>query len=333
VVETILARGDYRVGELLQKAYEAGEIFTAWDSDFHYHPWKLLIEGTQFEEFLSAIGTDEPLPWDFFDVNFRKEYLKREYENAAAAVETPSCMDMECRACGGCFYPRKRKKDKPDRAVDERVDERFSEGAAEIQYRKTRIFYEKKGDFAFFSHLSMMQYVERLIRKSGILFKCTEGFHPRMKMIALPPLPVFAVGLDEVLEVFLDNRLTGDEILTRLNRASEDDDFKFKKVETAVRSRLLSRDIQDVRFEIAVPGLRRDGEKVEALEKLPAETDGLCWIEKDGIRDILELTIDYARQGQERFAKMYKVIDPEKKNTRYLTRTHVIFKPLLPQKE
>ena len=52
----------------------------------------------------------------------------------------------------------------------------------------------------------MMQYLERLLRKSGLLFKYSEGFHPRIKMAALPPLPVGAQGFAEVIEVFVAER-------------------------------------------------------------------------------------------------------------------------------
>ena len=320
VVETILARGDYRVGELLQKAFEAGEIFCAWDADFHYYSWEQWIEGSQYEEFLGEIGTDEPLPWDFVEVNYKKEYLLREYKKASAAIETPSCPDMECRDCGGCFYRYKQEPAAKKAGTQEYREPIDKTGdGKELEYNKVRIFYEKKDDFIFFSHLSMIKYVERLIRKAGILFKCSEGFHPRMKITALPPLPVFATGLDEVVELFVDKRLSEDEILTRLNQVSKD--LTFKKVIITNQTRPLSRDIHFLGFEISIPGLCLDKEKVNALKNLLGETDRASWS-----GDKLELTMDYAHQGQERFAKIYKSFDPEKKHTVHLTRTSVRFK-------
>lgn len=322
VVETILARGDYRAGDLLQKAYEKGEIFSAWDAEFHYHQWRELFEGTDLEQFLSELDPHEELPWDFFDVNYKKEYLIAEYEKAKAAVETPSCSDMRCGDCNGCLYGYKRETKTIKKTEDNAPDMDKKE---DIQYNKVRIFYQKTGDFIFFSHLSMMSYLERLIRKTGILFKCTEGFHPRMKLTALPALPVFATGLEEVMELFVDARLSAGEILGRLNHASEDEDFTFKKVAFSDRSRPLPRDIHFLGFEIAIPGLSRDGEKGEAIKHLLSNTDHAVWS-----GDILELTMDYAHQGQERFAKIYKLIDPEKRHTVHLTRTHVTFKSPLP---
>ena len=40
----------------------------------------------------------------------------------------------------------------------------------------------------------------------------------------------------------------------------------------------------------------------------------------------LELKMDYAHQGQERFARIYKLLDPERKWTANLSRTAVSFK-------
>jgi hypothetical protein len=64
-----------------------------------------------------------------------------------------------------------------------------------------------------------------------------------------------------------------------------------------------------------------DQEKVQAVEKLLSAADVISIIDEK-----LVLTIDYAQGGQERFAAIYRLIDPEKKYTMYLTRTHAIFK-------
>ncbi|MDQ1354774.1 MAG: hypothetical protein QG657_5083 [Acidobacteriota bacterium] len=329
LIETILTRGDYRVGDLLQKAFEAGEIFSAWDVDFHYPEWRRLIDESknEWESFLEEIDPVEPLPWDFFEVNYKKEYLLKEYEKAGAAEFTPSCADMECAECRGCFFGFKREKTTPKIVEQTGVIPGAPDGDAGkevLEFNKVRIFYEKKGDFTFFSHLSMISYVERLIRRAGIVYKCSEGFHPRIKMVSLPALPVFATGLDEVVEIFADRRLSAEEMLVRLKRAADAscEGFTFKKVVLSEGSRSLTKDIHFLQFEIEVPGLAQDKEKNEAVEKFLGEEDAISWT-----GDKLVLTMDYAQGGQERFAAIYRLIDPEKRHTMGLTRTRVIFKP------
>jgi len=323
VVETILARGDYRVGELLLKAFEKGEIFSAWDADFNFPLWMELINNSVYEEFLSEFSLDEPLPWDFLHVNFKKDYMKKEYQNALSGVLTPSCAQRECKDCNGCIYGKKQpEKEKPlIREMTQFMEPGFNEKAGkplDMVYNKTRIFYEKTGDFIFFSQLTMMKYIERLIRKSGIVFKCSEGFTPRIKIMSLPPLPVFATGLDEVVEIFIDASHKEGEILARLNRSASPEGFKFKSVVECNEAPPLSRDIHFMGYEIIVKDLQQH---IDDIAQHLGETDFASFSDSR-----LTLTMDYSRQGQERFAKIYKIIDPGKERTMYLTRTHVKFR-------
>jgi radical SAM family uncharacterized protein/radical SAM-linked protein len=323
VVETILARGDYRVGELLLKALEKGEIFSAWDSDFNYPVWADLIHDSVYEEFLSEFSLDETLPWDFLEVNFKKDYMKKEYQNALAAVPTPSCAQRECKDCNGCIYGMKQpEKVKPLTSEMKQFMETVGNEKAgkpiDLVYNKIRIFYEKTNDFIFFSQLTMMKYIERLIRKSGIVFKCSEGFTPRIKIMSLPPLPVFATSLEEVVEIFVDHSLKEGEILERLNRSAAPEGFKFKSTVECNDAPPLSRDIHFMGYEIIVKDLQQH---IDDIAKHLGETDFASFSDSR-----LILTMDYSKQGQERFAKIYKTIDPGKERTMYLTRTHVKFR-------
>ncbi|UCH92213.1 MAG: TIGR03960 family B12-binding radical SAM protein [Candidatus Aminicenantes bacterium] len=325
VVETILARGDYRVGELILKAFERGEIFSAWDADFNFPVWAGLINNSVYEEFLSEFSLDEPLPWDFLQVNFKKEYMKEEYRKALSEIPTPSCAQRECQECDGCIYGMKWKK--PDKPLSRDIKQFIKTAGAEpekarkpgdLTYNKVRIFYEKTGDFIFFSQLSMMKYIERLIRRAGLVFKCSEGFTPRMKITSLPPLPVFAIGREEVVELFIDTSFKEKEILERLNQSAGPEGFKFKSVLECNDSPPLSRDIHFMGYEIIVKDIPR---YIDEIARHLGDTDFASYSDNR-----LILKIDYTKQGQERFAKIYKIIDPEKKRTMYLTRTHVKFK-------
>lgn len=311
VVETILTRGDFRVGELILKAFKRGEIYSAWDSDFNYSVWDKLINECNCNDFLSEIDLDEDLPWDFIEVNFKKGFLKKEYERALSCTPYPSCVDLKCETCKACFFEMERHKDL--KFQHENIGKNRKE--TKLDFNKVRIFYEKKGDFKFFSHLSLMKYIERLIRKSGMDFRITEGFHPRIKMISLPPLPVFAYGLNEVIELYLDSKLTEQMILGLLNSVSGE--LKFKKVVICNESKKLMKDIHFVEYEIKVRDYKKQKDKIK---EFITDTDSISYSE-----DKLLLRIDYSRAGLERFSKIYKSIDPERKFCFNLTRKNVIF--------
>ncbi|MCP4147428.1 MAG: TIGR03960 family B12-binding radical SAM protein [bacterium] len=348
VVETVLTRGDFRVGQLLSRAYEKGEIFSAWDADFHYDQWWPMIEGTHYEEFLTEIDVEEELPWDFIDINYKKNYLIDEYKKTAEAVATPSCSQMTCSECGGCFYGFKRETvevgekgeteiksaagSKEEATAQEKQEGKTEEPGNnnkkgvdrwEDRYNKIRLTYEKTGEFAYFSHLSMIKYIERLIRMSGIDFRCSVGFHPRMRLTALPPLPVFAQGLNEVVELFVEKGFGTGLILKMVQEVANTVAFKFKEAGEFNGVRALSRDIHFIDFDIDMAGFRResDDDNFENIEGMLAETDAIT---RAG--DMMNLRIDYANGGQERFAKIYKTIDPDKSCTRHLTRTGIVYK-------
>lgn len=314
VVETILSRGDYRVGELIYQAYRAGEIFSAWDSHFHFSRWEPLIKSLGLKGFLSEINPEQALPWDHIQINYRKEHLLEEYRKSKSGQTTPQCHNQQCRICSGCYFPETKS---PSSGVKTPSRIPRETGSTQVrEYIRTRIFYEKTGDFRFFSHLSLMKYIERLLRKAGISFQCTEGFHPRIKAGFLPPLPVYAQGLDEVMELFVDSKQNERQILKELKKVANN--FIFNRVFICQDRKSLMKDIHFMEYEIV---LNRRNPELEHIKKILLESDSCSFSE-----DRLVMTIDYSRQGQERFSKIYKIIDPDRMFTRHLTRKRIVFK-------
>lgn len=66
-----------------------------------------------------------------------------------------------------------------------------------------RVEYKKYGPLVFISHLDLIRCWDRIIRRSGIPFVFTEGFHPRPKFSFAPPLPVGFEGEREILDIAL----------------------------------------------------------------------------------------------------------------------------------
>ena len=100
-MEAVLARGDRRIGKLLLRAYENGQIFDGWSEFFRYDVWVKSMEEADIDGDFYANRLrdfDEVLPWDFIDIGVKKAYLKREYEKSMKALTTPDCR----RKCNGC---------------------------------------------------------------------------------------------------------------------------------------------------------------------------------------------------------------------------------------
>lgn len=312
VVETILARGDGRVGDLIFDAFRAGEIFTAWDMKFNYSIWESLIKKYDLEIFLEEIPVKEVLPWDHIELGFKRSYLESEYKRSKNEIETLSCLDMKCSECNGCNY----KFNKFPKKVYINDVESNKHILNQEEFKRIRIFYKKNNEFRYFAHLSMMKYIERIIRKTGIPFRCTEGHHPRIKMASPPPLPVFASGENEVVELFISKNVSLEKLLKELQKQSEH--LIFNNVtEVKENKKKLTKSIVYTIYEYAGKIIKEDR---EIIKRLADEKDTVVFGDWKS-----EFRIYYPLKGTERFAKMYRIIDPDRVKCMNLRRIEFVF--------
>ncbi len=106
VLEGVFARGDRRVGQVLQKAYEKGCMFDAWTECFDNQKWMEAFQetGVSIDFYnLRQRDLDEILPWDFIRCGVTKEFLKREWERAQNGQVTLNCKEA-CNGCGAASY-------------------------------------------------------------------------------------------------------------------------------------------------------------------------------------------------------------------------------------
>ncbi|MBQ8606443.1 MAG: TIGR03960 family B12-binding radical SAM protein [Clostridia bacterium] len=101
-IEAVLARGDRRVGAVLEELCEKGERLSAWDEYFNFESWTEAFEKCNVDMSFYANrkrSFDEILPWDFIDIGVTKKYLELEAKRAYEAKTTGNCKDG-CTGCG-----------------------------------------------------------------------------------------------------------------------------------------------------------------------------------------------------------------------------------------
>lgn len=74
-----------------------------------------------------------------------------------------------------------------------------------------------EGDLRFCSHHDMMRAVERLLARSGLPVKYSQGFNPRPAFSFICPRPVGVTTTDDVLVVWLTEQVESQTILDALN--------------------------------------------------------------------------------------------------------------------
>ena len=106
VLEGVMARGDRRVGKVIEEAYRLGCLFDSWTETFRNDLWMQAFDNARVDiDFYNqrVRGKDEIFPWDFIDIGVSRSFLRREWERAINETVTPNCRE-QCSGCGAaCF--------------------------------------------------------------------------------------------------------------------------------------------------------------------------------------------------------------------------------------
>ena len=100
-LEAVFARGDRRLGKVLECATELGAKLDGWDEYFNYSYWYDAFQKCGIDPNFYTVrgyGEEEILPWDAIDVGVSKAFLLRERRRAYEGCVTPDCRE----GCAGC---------------------------------------------------------------------------------------------------------------------------------------------------------------------------------------------------------------------------------------
>ncbi len=216
-LEAVFARGDEKLSQLLEKAWEAGCRLDGWSEHFNFSAWsdamdKTGIDGAAYAE--KSFGRDERFPWDAIDTGITKAFLCREYEHALSEVRTPGCRE----ACSGCGLKCSAGQETRGHGDSE------TRGTGELETRRdvdvvspcpsfsssllpkirVRVQFTKMGRLRYLSHLELATAVLRGLRRAGVMFDFSKGFHPVPRVAFGPSLSVGVAGEREYfdMEVF-----------------------------------------------------------------------------------------------------------------------------------
>ena len=100
-LEAVLARGDRRLGRVLERAFHKGARLDAWSERFDLNRWLEAFEECGLDPAFYACrerSREEVLPWSVISCHVSGEYLWRQRELAYQSTATPDCRAQ----CGGC---------------------------------------------------------------------------------------------------------------------------------------------------------------------------------------------------------------------------------------
>ena len=105
-LEAVFAKGDRRLGAVIEKAFNMGAKFDSWGECFSLELWleafKKVSVNPDFYA-LRPIDYNEISPWEHIDIGVDKDYFIKENEKALLGLTTKNCR-QECNNCGATAY-------------------------------------------------------------------------------------------------------------------------------------------------------------------------------------------------------------------------------------
>jgi radical SAM superfamily enzyme YgiQ (UPF0313 family) len=106
MIEGLLARGDRRVGAVIEAVWRAGGQFDGWREYFDYNRWLNAVEqaGLNLDWYTTRERAEiEVLPWDHLDMGLDRNWLWQDYQDSLGAQAVPDCRWFGCADCGVCM--------------------------------------------------------------------------------------------------------------------------------------------------------------------------------------------------------------------------------------
>ncbi len=117
-----------------------------------------------------------------------------------------------------------------------------------IQAKKYLFHYKKYGLLSHLSHLETMKMIERLLRRTGLKFEQTQGFHQRMKLSFAQALPTGIIDLAGLFVAFTFESV--DDLFARKANSLSPNGLEIVEVEEVESTFKLSKVLKGYEFEM-----------------------------------------------------------------------------------
>ena len=220
-LEAVLARGDRKLGGVLEKALDSGCKFDGWREHFDFQKWMKAFDETGIDPYFystRARELDEVFPWEHIKPGVSMDFLRNEYSRALQGIITPDCRKSGCTNCGladkGCDY--KTEKSYVAQSISSEKEEIRVE--SEDLSVKFRIKFQKTEIAKYLSHLEFQNVLIRALSRARIPVAYSRGFHPHPLLSFSVPLSVGFEGFEEYLDIQLEKEIGTEDFCSRVNK-------------------------------------------------------------------------------------------------------------------
>ena len=216
-LETVMARGDRKVSQIILEAWKNGAQSDGWDEYFNFERWKHAAEKKSIDMgiYTSTIPQEQTLPWSAISNGTSEKFLADDLQQALNGQLRSDCRTGRCHECGVCDSKTRRTiQNEPPSLVALRdnysVQDRPAEAESTYNYRYK---YAKTGGMRFLGNRDMMNIFNRSFVAANMPLAFSKGFHPHPRIAFGPPLPFGVIGLSELFDIVTTRPLSNDERL------------------------------------------------------------------------------------------------------------------------
>jgi hypothetical protein len=233
----VIARGNERVGDLLEEAYKTGCRLDAWSDFIRTDIWKSLIEKHQelVQLVLQEKEPAEDLPWEkTVKSGVSGNYLDHEENQSLKSKFTSPCIKNCTHSCGIC------EKDlgivinniQSEVKTLEDTGKNVLNDAKKPDSDTFRMVFSfsKEGSAVFIPHLGLIELFAMAVLRAGIPGLYTQGFNPLLKMEFASPAAIGLICLGEIASMDLTEQ-TAAEIFIKSMNANLPEGFKINGAE------------------------------------------------------------------------------------------------------
>ncbi len=315
-LEGLVSRADRRAGDLLERAFQLGCRFDAWDEHRNMTLWRQAIDELDYDVAfqLRERELDERLPWDHIDILIPKKWFQEDWQRAVELKHAEDCRHSKCHRCGVIDEERELCAHMLRNAIEGRKSEKtFTRVSNPYLLPATepgkpperlepppvqRLVFRigLLGPARFLSHLETANAWIRTLRRARLPLSYSKGFHPHPKVNFEAARPVAEESLGSYMDILLKERVDPQKVLHHLQQITAKGFFLFSVEEVPLKAPSLMGSVEqmDYLMELSLP----QQEVLTKLEQLLAAEEII--VERKAKKK-------KSRRGRYRFQKMRKL--------------------------
>ncbi len=143
---------------------------------------------------------------------------------------------------------------------------------------RKRVYYNKKDEMKYISHLDMLRFIERILKISGIKPKFTQGFHPRPKITYGNALSLGVESYNELFEYDDSEQGFENKEIERRLMEKAPIGFEIVKVESISDKSSIVTDFNSIAYQLDFPSK----ESFKEFEAIISQEEIIFRKEKNG---------------------------------------------------